>query len=182
MFSLNCAFCNLRFRFRFLDVPLGIKSKLIIVFNFLHLAPKTSANKPASRGYTMASRNPIKGMLRQSGALLIGICSPRRNKGRPKIEGVGYTSCLPISFTLSRYRLNPINDERALFLSFLFLSPPLHPASGWEGPWGHSRPGCLQADQVPTHSEKKNLYSQAAPRNASVTTKSSLKVGLAEGQ
>lgn len=47
MFSLNCVFCNLRFRFRFLDVPLGIKSKLIIVFNFLHLAPKTSANKPA---------------------------------------------------------------------------------------------------------------------------------------
>lgn len=66
----------------------------------------------------MASRNPVKGMLRQSGALLIGICSPRRNKGRPKLEGVGYTSCLPISFTLSRYGLNPINDERALFLSF----------------------------------------------------------------
>lgn len=133
MFSLNCAFCNLRFRFRFLDVPLGIKSKLIIVFNFLHLAPKTSANKPASRGYTMASRNPIKGMLRQSGALLIGICSPRRNKGRPKLEGVGYTSCLPISFTLSRYRLNPINDERALFLSFFsfLITPP--PPSKWVG-------------------------------------------------
>lgn len=40
-------FCNLRFKFRFLDVPLDIEYKLIIVSNFLHLVPKRSANKPA---------------------------------------------------------------------------------------------------------------------------------------
>lgn len=40
-------FCNLRFKFRFLDVPLDIEYKLIIVSNFLHLVPKPSANKPA---------------------------------------------------------------------------------------------------------------------------------------
>lgn len=45
MFSLNCVFCNLRVKFRFLDVPLVIKSELIIVSNFLHLLPQTSANK-----------------------------------------------------------------------------------------------------------------------------------------
>lgn len=30
-------FCNLRFKFRFLDAHLGIESELIIVSNFLHL-------------------------------------------------------------------------------------------------------------------------------------------------
>lgn len=43
LFELH--FCNLRFKFMFLDTPLGIESELIIAFDFLHLAPKTSANK-----------------------------------------------------------------------------------------------------------------------------------------
>lgn len=40
-------FCNVRLKFRFLDAHLGIESELMIVSNFLHVAPKTSANKPA---------------------------------------------------------------------------------------------------------------------------------------
>lgn len=47
MFSLNCVFCNLRVKVRFLDAPLGIEFELIIVSNFLHLVPMTSANKQA---------------------------------------------------------------------------------------------------------------------------------------
>lgn len=53
-------FCNLRFKFRFLEAPLGIESELITVSNFLHLVPKTSANKPAMVSF-MTSRDYIKG-------------------------------------------------------------------------------------------------------------------------
>lgn len=63
MFSLNCVFCNLRFKFGFLDAPLGNESELIIMSNFLHLASKTSANKPAMVTL-MATRDSIKGKCR----------------------------------------------------------------------------------------------------------------------
>lgn len=56
-------FCNLRFKFRFLEVPLGIESELTTVSNFLHLVPKTSANKLAMVTL-MTTRDNKKGKFR----------------------------------------------------------------------------------------------------------------------
>lgn len=56
-------FCNLIFKFRFLEVTLGIESELIIVSNFFHLVPKTSANKLAMVTL-MTTRDHIKGKFR----------------------------------------------------------------------------------------------------------------------
>ena len=57
-------FCSLRFKFRFLDIPLGNESELIIGFYFLHLAPKTNTNKPAMVAL-LATRDYIKASAEQ---------------------------------------------------------------------------------------------------------------------
>jgi hypothetical protein len=125
-------FCNLRFKFRFLDAPLGIESELIIVFNFLHLAPKTSANKPA-----MVISWPVEMISKESpeqcNTLLVGIHPLRRAEWRVRLAQIGsywlhlISSSLLHTFQVwikSHQEKLYSNDYRRWFLfSFLLSSP-----------------------------------------------------------
>lgn len=83
-------FCNLRFKFRFLEAPLGIGSELIIASNFLHLVPITSANKPAM-ATLMTTRDVSKESSKLYTVLLVRIYPLRKNKGKIRLARFGFT-------------------------------------------------------------------------------------------
>lgn len=157
MFSQSCAFCNLRFKFRFLDAPLGIKSELIIVSSFLHLTPKTSANKPAK-----VTPWPVESYQGRAQTIWCsaGVCSLRRNKGRARAARVRScwahltSSCLIHTFQgwIKSHQENFCPNDKGGGFFFLFSSFFPQEQVGGRGWNAAGRPGCLQADQVPTHS------------------------------
>lgn len=118
-------FCNLRFKFKFLDAPLGIDSELIIVSSFLHFARKTSANKPAMATLLVTrdhiKKAPIRAMFCWDE--IYPLSQIKGELSQYKLEASGYT----VSSTSIHTFQAQIKENKEKFCSLSFL-PSLPPS------------------------------------------------------